>query len=215
VFNTSATTVVNNVTRVFAVERLASGALNPANTKDATRFVVLGPTLIDAFFEFGTVNAGKTFLIFVSGPNGTSRNLVASDTRPAGCPTGNEQGIQVTFTCLSQPPPPCQPGDPPPCPAPKPPPARVNACDLNRSASGSFTLTVDGSNIKSTAVITVGGKTPKKVKFQQQQSNGTFNRVKLKGGICDGLPGPIVIDNKDGGDPSAPFQCNESCPRQQ
>jgi hypothetical protein len=129
------TGVVNNVTRVFAIERLASGALNPANTKDATRFVVLGPTLIDAFFEFGTVNAGKTFLIFVSGPNGTSPNLVAADARPAGCPTGNEQGIQVTFTCSTQTTP-CQPGDTrPECQTPRP-PARVSACDLQRRADG-------------------------------------------------------------------------------
>ncbi|MEW6210874.1 MAG: hypothetical protein AB1631_21090, partial [Acidobacteriota bacterium] len=184
-------------------------------TKDATRFVVLGPTLIDAFFEFGTVNAGKTFMIFVSGPNGTSRNLIASDTRPAGCPTGNEQGIQVTFTCLSQPPQPCQPNDPrPECQTPIP-PARVNACDLNRNADGSFALRIDGSNIKSTATVTVGGKRPKKVKFQQRQNDGTFNRVRVKGGICDGLPGAIIINNNDGGPASAPFQCNESCPRQQ
>jgi hypothetical protein len=199
--------VVNNVTRVFAVERLASGALNPANTKDATRFVVLGPTLIDAFFEFGTVNNGKTFLIFVSGPNGTSRNLVAADARPAGCPTGNEQGIQVTFTCSTQTP---RGGDGNPIP-----PARVDACDLQRRASGAFELVILGSNIKNTATVTIGGKAPKKLKFQQQQSNGTFNRVKARGGICSALPGPIVINNNDQSGNSTAFQCNESCPAQQ
>jgi hypothetical protein len=202
---------VPNVTRVFAVERN-----NANNVKDATRFAILGTTLIDAFFEFGTVNAGKTFLIFVSGPNGTSRNLTALPAgAPAGCPLGNEQGIQVTFTCSSQNVP-CQPGDTrPECQTPQTPPARVDACDLNRRASGVFELTVLGSNIKNTATITISGKAPKKVKFQQQQSNGTFNRLKVRGGICSALPGPIVINNNDGSGNSTAFQCNEACPAQQ
>jgi hypothetical protein len=216
VFSTGSSTVTN-VTRVFAVERRADGTLNTANTINATRFVILASSLIDAFFEFGTVNAGKTFLIFVSGPNGTSRNLLAGDSRPAGCPTGNEQGVQVSFTCLTQPPAPCVPNDPrPECQTPPPPPpARVTGCNLNRSSSGVFTLTVTGSNIKSTATVTVNGQAPKKVKFQDQQSNGTFNTLKLKGKLCANLPGTIVVNNNDGTGPSAPFVCTERCPSQQ
>lgn len=199
-FNTSATTVVNNVTRVFAVERLASGALNPANTKDATRFVVLGPTLIDAFFEFGTVNAGKTFMIFVSGPNGTSRNLVASDTRPAGCPTGNEQGIQVTFTCSSS-----------TTPEPGADLAVITAVNVQRSSSGTVSLEVIGSNFKEGIQFTVGGKTAKKVKLSQLQTgSNTFNRAVVKKGICSGLPG-VLIGTNPGGRPSQGFQVNASC----
>jgi hypothetical protein len=132
---------------------------------------------------------------------------VAADARPAGCPTGNEQGIQVTFTCSTQTPP---GGDGNPIP-----PARVDACDLQRRASGAFELVILGSNIKNTATVTIGGKAPKKLKFQQQQSNGTFNRVKARGGICSALPGPIVINNNDQSGNSTAFQCNESCPAQQ
>ena len=62
---------------------------------------MLTPQLIDALFDFGTANAGKTFMIFVTGPGGTSRNLTQGQT-PAGCVFGNEQGIQVTFTCNAQ-----------------------------------------------------------------------------------------------------------------
>jgi hypothetical protein len=39
-------------------------------------------------------------MIFVTGPGGTSRNLTQGET-PAGCVPGNEQGVQVTFTCHS------------------------------------------------------------------------------------------------------------------
>jgi hypothetical protein len=63
--------------------------------------VILNPNLIDAFFDFGALgSAGRRFAIFVSGPNGTSRNLFALPAgAPPGCVLGNEQGLQVTFTC--------------------------------------------------------------------------------------------------------------------
>jgi hypothetical protein len=196
------TGIVNNVTRVFAIERLASGALNPANTKDATRFVVLGPTLIDAFFEFGTVNAGKTFMIFVSGPNGTSRNLVAGDPHGACPPTlnGNEQGVQVTFTCSSSTTP--EPGADLPV---------ITAINVQRSSTGAVSLEVLGTNFKEGIQFTVGSKTAKKVKLSQLQTgSNTFNRAIVKKGICSGLPG-LVVGTNPGGRPSQGFQVNASC----
>lgn len=87
-----------NVTSVYA-EQID----NAANRVDASSFVVLDNNTITANFDFGAANAGKTFLIFVSGPNGTSRNL---RTATAGAPAGNEQGNQVTFTVNAPPPPP-------------------------------------------------------------------------------------------------------------
>lgn len=79
------------VTSVFAVE---DG--NPANVIPASSFVVNNNTLIDATFDFGGVNLGRKFLIFVSGPGGTSRNIVLPAT-----PTGNEQGNIIRFNCIS------------------------------------------------------------------------------------------------------------------
>jgi hypothetical protein len=91
-----------NVSRVFAVEfNPTTQTLNPANTIDAAPFTVLNTNLIDAFFNFGAANAGKTFMIFATGPGGTSRNLTAGQT-PPGCVSGNQQGIQVTFNCQGQ-----------------------------------------------------------------------------------------------------------------
>jgi hypothetical protein len=88
------------ITAVFAVEILPNGTLNPANTIQAESFVVINNNLIDAHFRFGAINAGKRFLIFVTGPGGTSRNLTALPPgAPAGCVLGNEQGIQASFTC--------------------------------------------------------------------------------------------------------------------
>jgi hypothetical protein len=90
-----------SVSRVFAVEfDPNTQALDHGNTIDALTFTVLSTNLIDALFDLGG-NPGKTFMIFVTGPGGTSRNLTAGET-PAGCVKGNEQGIQVTFTCQSE-----------------------------------------------------------------------------------------------------------------
>lgn len=87
-----------SVSRVFAVEfDPEAQTLNHANTIDSTNFVVLNTNLIDALFDLRG-NPGKTFMVFVTGPGGTSRNLTAGEV-PAGCVAGNEQGVQVTFTC--------------------------------------------------------------------------------------------------------------------
>ncbi|HEX6884160.1 MAG TPA: hypothetical protein VF530_12340 [Planctomycetota bacterium] len=92
---------LTGASRVFAVEfDPDTQTLNHGNTVDATAFVVLNANLIDALFDLRGNSAG-TFMIFVTGPGGTSRNLTQGQT-PAGCVSGNEQGVQVTFTCQSQ-----------------------------------------------------------------------------------------------------------------
>jgi hypothetical protein len=185
-----------SVTSVFAVERN-----NPSNVIRATNFIVLNPNLIDALFNFGSVNAGKTFLIFVQGPGGTSRNLTAlPEGAQPGCPLGNEQGVQVAFTCdrvIVQ-------SDQP----------VVSACKLERNSSGTFLLAVTGRNFQQGAAVTVGGKTPKKIRFEDVQTgSNTYNTLVLKGRICSGLSGAIVVTNP-GGKSSSPFQCGESCSAQ-
>lgn len=181
------------VTSVFAVERN-----NPANVVQATNFVVLNSNLIDALFNFGTSNAGKTFLIFVTGPGGTSRNLTTlpQGAQP-GCPLGNEQGVQVTFTCDSVI---FQSSLP-----------VVSACKLKRSSAGAFSLVVTGRDFQQGATATVGGKNPKKVRFKDLQAgSNTYNTLVLKGNICGGIPGAVVVTNP-GGKSSLPFQCGGSC----
>jgi len=180
-----------NVTSVFAVD-----IANSAKVIQATRFVVLSPSLIDALFCFGSANAGHTFLIFASGPNGTSRNLSAAS---GTCPLGNEQGIQVTVKCSAPPP-------PPPQNIPL-----ITACSVNRSASGKFILTVTGNNFIGTT-FTIGGLSPKKVKLQVQVGS-VFTQATIIGGFCGGLPGPILATNADG-TKSALFQCNATCATQ-
>ncbi|HXG64381.1 MAG TPA: hypothetical protein VNO70_04695 [Blastocatellia bacterium] len=220
ILNTPTGPVVN-VTSVFAVQ---SG--NPANVIFANPVVVFNANELDAFFNFGTANNGRTFFIFVAGPNGTSRNLMSPVAgAPAGCALGNEFGVQVTFTCDAgagqQPCPPnstpeqcpCQPGDQrPACQAPNI--AVLNSCDLGRNARGNFRLIINGSNIRNNATVTISGQAPNRVVFKQQQSNGTFNRIIARGGICGLIPGPVVVTNP-GAAPSAALQCNEDCPTQQ
>jgi hypothetical protein len=198
---TTAGGVVNQVTSVFAVQRD-----NPANVIQASNFVIVNPNLIDAFFQFGSANAGRTFLIFATGPGGTSRNLTSLPAgAPAGCPIGNEQGVQVTFTCAT---------NPNPNPGPVPPDiATLSSCKIGRDTTGTFTLDIVGKNIKQGATATVGGKTPKKIKFRDLDTGtNTFNRITLKKGFCGGLPGAVIVTNPGAtGGASAPLQCNETC----
>jgi hypothetical protein len=194
-----------NVTGVFAQD-----IANPATIIQAKTFVILGPNLIDAHFTFGSANAGKTFLIFVTGPNGTSRNLTTLPAgSPAGCALGNEQGIQVTFKCNAPGTTPCTPGTPG-CNTAQI--ATVTNCHLDRQATGQFFLDVTGTNIKPNPLVTVGGVTPKKIKVLEVE-NGTNNPTKLRlvKRVCNGLPGNIVITNP-GAAASAPFLCTERCP---
>jgi len=194
-----------NVTSVFAVE-----VGNPANVIQSGPFQILNNNLIDAFFKPGSANAGKTFLIFVSGPNGTSRNLIASPPNtPAGCPLGNEQGIQVTFKCRGSSPAGgggASEGSTPVGPL-------VTGCRVDRDDSGSFSLSIFGKGIRSDAALTIGGVTPKKIKFRDADPDGGFTRVIVKKKFCDSLPGAIVVTNPDGSS-SSPLVCLERCVNQ-
>lgn len=89
------------VTDVFAVD-----ASNAGNVIHATTFTVLTANQVTARFDFGAINAGKRFLIYVTGTGGTSRNLTSLPAgAPAGSPPiGNEQGVQVSFSCQVPPP---------------------------------------------------------------------------------------------------------------
>lgn len=191
---------VPNVTSVFAQQ------IDNANNRiNATAFVILNANLIDAIFNFGSANAGRRFLIFVSGPNGTSRNLTSLPAgAPAGCPLGNEQGIQVTFTCRA--------ATPPGGGGTVPDIAVVTGCRVERSDSGTFTIDVLGRNFKAGATATVGGRTPKKIKFRDVATPGgnDFTRLVLKGRVCGGLPGIITVTNP-GASPSVAFNCAFTC----
>jgi hypothetical protein len=192
-----------NVTAVFAVEKG-----NPDNVIQATRFVILTMNLLDAFFEFGAANAGKTFLIYANGPSGTSRNLTSlPQGAPVGCPIGNEQGIQVTFTCAKAKLPDDAPTQPPPT-------ALVQGCRLERSAAGAISLIITGVRFKEGASLTVGGVLPKKLKFRDADPNdpGSFRTLIAKGRVCNGLPGIILVTNINER-ASLPFQCHQSCPQ--
>jgi hypothetical protein len=186
-----------NVTSVFAVERG-----NPNNVVQARSFALLSPNLIDALFDFTSTNAGKTFLLFVSGPNGTSRNLTSLPAgAPPNCPPGNEQGVQVTLSCDS---PPILPDESP----------LLTGCKLGRESSGVFRLEITGGNFRRGARVEVGGVLPRKVRFKDPRAGtDTFNRLILKGKVCKGLPGSIVVTNPGpGGVSSEPFNCVERCP---
>jgi hypothetical protein len=202
--------ILATVTSVRFVDRA-----NPANVitvgvvPSATGQVkILSCNLLDVFVNFTTANAGKTFLVFVVGTGGTSRNLTAAvPGAPAGCPLGNEQGFQVTFTCASS---------TTPTPQPTPDIAVVTSCRLDRQETGQFFLDVTGTNIKEGATATVGGVSPKKIKVVEV-APGTTNPTKLRlvKKICGGLPGNVIITNPGpNGAPSQPFNCTERCPAQ-
>jgi len=178
-----------NVTSVFAVD-----IANSAKVIQSTRFVVLSPTLIDALFCFGSANAGHTFLIFASGPNGTSRNLSAAS---GTCPIGNEQGIQVTVKCTAA----------TTTTANLP---TITGCDINRPDTGKISLIISGTNFAQGAAVSVGGLSPKKVKFSNLSTGGTFTTMTAIGKFCGGLPGDLIVTNPDG-TRSAAFNCTKTC----
>jgi len=208
--------IIGTVTSVFALE-----LTNTANRINAQDFTVLNANLIDAHFAFGSVNAGKKFVIFVTGTGGTSRGLITAVAgQPAGCPLGNELGFldTITFTCNSNTLP-CTPGTPgcPPTPLDI---AVVTSCKLDRQDTGQFFLDITGTNIKDGATATVGGVTPKKIKVIEV-SPGTTNPTKLRlvKKVCNGLQpsgsGNVIITNPGpNGGASQPFLCTERCPVQ-
>lgn len=183
-----------NVTKVFAVDRS-----NPQNIVEAARFSILSSGLIDADFSFGAANAGKTFLFFVEGPNGRSRNLTSLPQGAASsCPLGNEAGVQVRVNCTA----------PPAVPSSAP---LITDCVLGRTESGKLVLTVTGINIQPNAVVTINGGRAKKTRFRDLDlASNRFRSIDLIGKFCGLLPGPIVIMNPDG-EPSPPFQCGHTC----
>jgi hypothetical protein len=199
---------VSNVTSVRFIDKANSANVITVGVNPSASGQVKPVTcqLLDVEVNFTSANAGKTFLVFVIGPGGTSRNLTTAVAgAPAGCPLGNEQGFQVTFTCSSA-------GQPGPGPAPEV--AVVTGCHLDRKETGQFFLDVTGTGIKEGAVATVGGKTPKKIKVIEV-SPGTTNPTKLRllKKICDGLPGNVIITNP-GAAASQPFNCTERCATQ-
>jgi hypothetical protein len=202
------TAIVGNVTSVIFQDRANAAntitvGLNPSASG---QLKPLTCQLLDVEVNFTSANAGKTFLVFVVGTGGTSRNLVAAVAgQPTGCPLGNEQGVQVLFTCASSTTP--NPGGTPDI-------AVVTSCKLDRQDTGQFFLDVTGTNIKDGATATVGGVTPKKIKVIEV-SPGTTNPTKLRllKKICNGLPGNVIITNPGtNGGPSQPFNCTERCP---
>jgi hypothetical protein len=193
-----------NVTSVFAVE-----VGNPSNVIQSGPIQILNSNLLDVFFRPGPAQAGKTFLIYASGPNGTSRNLTAlPPSTPAGCPLGNEQGVKVTFKCKSS-----SPSGGSGDSSNSSSLAVLSGCRLDRDEAGSFTLSIFGSGMREGAKLTVGGVPPKKLKFKGADPDGTFTSVVAKGKFCNGLPGEIVITNPDGTS-SAPVFCGARCENQ-
>ncbi|HKQ03637.1 MAG TPA: hypothetical protein VJ464_00790 [Blastocatellia bacterium] len=185
-----------NVTAVFAVERG-----NPANVVQSKAFVIVNTSVIDALFDFGAANAGKTFLIYATGPNGTSRNLTAlPQGTPTPCPLGNEQGVQVTVTCKTA----SGGGDPGSIPL-------ADRCELQRDTAGAFSLLITGGKYPANSTMTIGGIAPKKVKMQGLDAvAGTYQSIIAKKKFCNGLPGNVVITDS-AGKPVTAFFCNQSC----
>jgi hypothetical protein len=205
-----ATDIIGGVTSVIFQDRA-----NPANTitvglnpSASGQVKPLTCQLLDVEVNFTSANAGKTFLVFVVGTGGTSRNLTAAVAgAPAGCPLGNEQGIQVTFTCSSS---------TIPTPVPTPDIAVVTACLLDRQPTGQFFLDVTVTNAKDGATATISGQAPKKIKVIEV-APGTTNPTKLRlvKKICQALPGNIVVTNPGpNGAASQPFNCTAVCPAQ-
>ena len=188
-----------NVTSVFAVE-----VGNPNNVIHASTIEILSANLVDAFFQFGPASAGKTFLIYASGPNGTSRNLTALPaSAPAGCPLGNEQGVKVTFTCRSS-------GGAVPVDTPISQSPDVVSCTIERSDTGAFSLALTG-RFHDGGSITINGVRPKKLKLKEfSAAANSFSRIILKGRLCENLPGGIVYTRPDG-TAGQTFQCSAQC----
>jgi hypothetical protein len=91
----------------------------------------------------------------------------------------------------------------------------VNGCSLERNPSGKFVLNVYGVNIREGAMVTVGGVTPKKVKFVELEPGATnfYRTIRLVKRFCGSLPGNIVITNPPGScTASSAFFCNQACP---
>jgi hypothetical protein len=91
--------------------------------------------------------------------------------------------------------------------------ARITNCQVKRSSSGAGFIVVTGENIRAGATATVGGVVPRKVKFKKEVApgEGVYTQMILKGGICDALPGTVLITNPGFG-ASDPYSCQQTCP---
>ncbi|MFL6277173.1 MAG: hypothetical protein ACJ74G_18470 [Blastocatellia bacterium] len=89
----------------------------------------------------------------------------------------------------------------------------INGCDLSRNPSGQYVLTIFGANIKEGATVTVGGLTPKKVRFVELEpgSTNSYRVIRLVKKFCNGLPGNIVITNPAPCAFPSAFFCNQAC----
>ncbi|MBX7245437.1 MAG: hypothetical protein K1X53_08055 [Candidatus Sumerlaeaceae bacterium] len=87
---------LTGATDVFLVDTTTRRPLAPIHS---TNFVVQNENQINAVFTFGRNVGRRKFLVYVTGPGGTSRNLNTKvQGAPADCPLGNELGSKVTFT---------------------------------------------------------------------------------------------------------------------
>jgi hypothetical protein len=99
----------------------------------------------------------------------------------------------------------------PPQVMPGPPVPIITDCRLERSTEG-WKLIVNGHMFKKPVTVTVGGITPREVNHKEpSEEPDTYKRLVLKGRICRGLPGDIVVTNPGGGRSPAPYQCALSC----
>jgi hypothetical protein len=114
---------------------------------------------------------------------------------------GNEQGIQVAFTCHGAPPP---SGDTPPQFA------DIISCSLKRSPSGAMSLEIIGPSFVENSTVFINGVEAKKLKFKDPIGAGRFARIVAKGKLCQNLPGPIVVTRPDGR-ALTPFACSQQC----
>jgi hypothetical protein len=95
-----------------------------------------------------------------------------------------------------------------------PAPSFVTGCALSREPNGRFVLDVYGGNMNIEATVTVGGKSPKKVKFVELEEGAitTYKHIRLVKKFCGGLPGSIRVTNPGPCSTANPFFCGERCP---
>src|SRR5262249_12088009 len=146
-----------------------------------------------------------TFVVFVSGPNGTSQNLT---TLPAGssCPAGfvgNQQGILVTIKCNA-----------PPTPAPQPNSPTITNATLTTSASGLPELDVIGTGFSSNAVVSVNGVNAKiTVMSGLDTGSNAYTKASVTKKACKLLKSGhnvITVTNSDG-KASNGYTFNQKC----
>jgi len=92
---------------------------------------------------------------------------------------------------------------------PPPPPGDVTSCRLERGSSGKYRLILDGT-FQEGSTVSVGGVVPRKVKVSDPDPILGLVTIVLKGRICSGLPGNIVVTRPSHA-PGQPFFCARQC----